>query len=64
MLSYCCFSLFKQSRRCALLLALANAGSNSDARIAIMAMTTSNSISVNPQSLPSLGRWEVCFHER
>src|SRR5665213_4416392 len=42
-----CFSLFKQKVCCALLLALAKAGSSIAARMAIMAMTTSNSMSVN-----------------
>src|SRR3954462_15098217 len=42
-----CFWLFRQAVRCALALAFANAGSNSAARMAMMAMTTSNSISVN-----------------
>src|SRR5437773_7066892 len=42
-----CFWLFMQAVRCAFALDFANAGSNSAARIAMMAMTTSNSISVN-----------------
>src|SRR5437762_3103467 len=41
-----CFWLFRHAMRCALALAFANAGSNSAARMAMMAMTTSNSISV------------------
>ena len=42
-----CRMLFKQAAPCALFLALARAGSSSAARIAMIAMTTSNSISVN-----------------
>ena len=42
-----CRMLFKQAAPCALFLALAGAGSSSAARIAMIAMTTSNSISVN-----------------
>src|SRR5262245_52075274 len=41
---------------CALDLALARAGSNMLARIAMMAMTTSNSISVNPRRRRAAGR--------
>ena len=40
--------LFRQPIPCALVLAFASAGSNMLAKIAIMAMTTSNSISVKP----------------
>ena len=39
--------LFRQEMPCALALALARAGSSSAARMAIMAITTSNSMSVN-----------------
>ena len=42
-----CRMLFKQAAPCALFLALARAGSSSAARIAMIAMTTSSSISVN-----------------
>jgi len=38
--------LFRQAMDCALALALANAGNNKPARIAMMAITTSNSIKV------------------
>src|SRR5712671_6304100 len=43
-----CFSLFKQADCSALLLAFDNAGKSIAARIAMMAITTSSSISVNP----------------
>src|SRR6185436_1417034 len=42
-----CFWLFRHAVRCALALDFANAGSNSAARMPMMAMTTSNSIRVN-----------------
>src|SRR5450759_4835399 len=41
-----CFVLVKQAVMCALLFALANAGNNIAARIAMMAMTTRSSIKV------------------
>ena len=43
-----CLQLLRQADWPALAFALANAGSSSPARIAMMAITTSNSISVNP----------------
>src|SRR5437660_4378065 len=43
-----CFKLFRQAIRLALALARASAGSRRPAKIAMMAMTTSNSIRVNP----------------
>src|SRR5713101_6852295 len=43
-----CLRLFMQAMDCALALALANAGDSMPARIAMMAMTTSSSMSVNP----------------
>ena len=43
-----CFWLFKQLAPNALPLALAKAGKSMPAKIAMMAITTSNSISVNP----------------
>jgi len=44
--------LFRQDIPCALLLALLKAGNNIAARIAMMAMTTNNSIKVNPPCHP------------
>src|SRR5215469_2453510 len=46
-----CFSLLKQLACAAFSLALDKAGSRSDARMAIIAITTSNSISVNAFNL-------------
>src|ERR1035438_10563506 len=43
-----CFWLLRQVTRSAFCLAFASAGSNSAARMAMMAITTSNSISVKP----------------
>src|SRR5262245_6025088 len=43
-----CLTLLKQAVCCALALARARAGNNKDARMAMMAMTTSNSMSVKP----------------
>ena len=45
-----CRRLFVQVIRLALSLALLTAANNKDARMEMMAMTTSNSISVNPVS--------------
>src|SRR5436190_1242888 len=45
-----CFSLFRQLIRCARIFARVNAGRSSAARIAMIAMTTSNSINVKPAS--------------
>src|SRR5258707_13199148 len=42
--------LLRQEMPCALVLALDKAGNNNPARMAMMAMTTSNSIRVNPRS--------------
>ena len=44
----CCFRLFMQEVRCAFCFALAKAGNNMAAKIAMMAMTTNSSINVNP----------------
>ena len=44
--SWSCFVLFKQLVACALAFARVNAGNNIAARIAMMAMTTSSSMSV------------------
>ena len=44
-----CFSLLMHWMPCACALALARAGSSIAARMAMMAMTTSNSMSVNPK---------------
>ncbi len=49
-----CLELFKQEICCAFVFAHANAGSRIAARIAIIAITTSNSIKVNP-------RFGFCF---
>src|SRR6187401_1982051 len=46
-----CFPLLAQRVFCALVLALASAGSNIPARIAIIATTTSNSIRVKPRAV-------------
>src|SRR2546423_952377 len=46
-----CLKLFKQEMRLALALARASAGSRRPAKIAIIAITTSNSISVNAAGL-------------
>src|ERR1043165_9626574 len=43
-----CLLLFMQGMDCAFILALPNAGSSIAAKIAMMAMTTSSSISVKP----------------
>ena len=43
-----CFKLLMQTMFCAVDFAFESAGSNSAARMAMMAMTTSNSISVKP----------------
>ncbi len=53
-----CFKLFKQAVRFAVAFALLNADSSNAARIAMMAMTTNNSIKVNPESF-----WQFCFTE-
>src|SRR5436305_14923565 len=45
-----CFKAFRQVMRLALALARASAGSRRPAKIAMMAMTTSNSISVNAEN--------------
>src|SRR5258706_1599408 len=45
-----CFILLRQEMPCALILALAKAGNNMAASIAIMAMTTSSSMRVKPRS--------------
>ena len=45
--SWICRRLFRQAIPCALALALANAGSSNAVRMAMMAITTSSSISVN-----------------
>ena len=47
-----CFMLLRQPIVCALPLALDNAGSNSAARMAMIAMTTSNSIKVKASTTP------------
>ena len=47
-----CFSLLMHAAPVALSLALLSAGSSMAARIAMMAMTTSNSIRVNPLRIP------------
>ena len=49
-----CFSLFMQKICCALALACARAGRSMAARMAMMAITTSNSISVKPYRLVGL----------
>ena len=41
--------LLRQEMPCALILALAKAGNNMAARMAMMAITTSNSMRVNPR---------------
>src|SRR6188508_3323557 len=46
-----CFVLFMHMIPCAFVLALARAGRSMLARIAIMAMTTSNSIRVKPRAI-------------
>src|SRR4029450_7669377 len=46
---------------CALVLAFPNTGSSMLARIAMMAITTSNSISVKPDERPLRGLWVVCI---
>src|ERR1035437_6003796 len=64
-----CFILLRQPIACALPLALDNAGSNSAARMAMIAMTTSNSIKVKPvvrlplsaRSAGSTALIAVCF---
>ncbi len=49
MLATCnCFILLKHEMPCALILLCDRAGSSKAARMAMMAMTTSNSISVKP----------------
>ncbi len=52
-----CLLLFMHEMPCALVFALARAGNNMPAKMAIMAITTSNSIRVKP---PRLGSWDVC----
>ena len=52
-----CLLLFMHEMPCALVFALARAGNNMPAKMAIMAITTSNSIRVKP---PRLGSWAVC----
>src|SRR5689334_2360130 len=54
-----CFPLFMQWTPCALHLARDSAGSNMAARMAMMAITTSNSIRVNPvtRASPAGNRW-------
>lgn len=47
-----CLWLFKQLIRCARALALDNAGSSMAAKMAMMAITTSNSIKVKPRPPP------------
>src|SRR5262245_10216296 len=51
-----CLRLLMHAVRCAFSLALDNAGSNMAARIAMMAMTTSSSINVNPPARSSSER--------
>src|SRR5439155_7029007 len=63
-----CFKLFTQEIRCALALAFARAGSSRAARMAIMAMTTSNSIKVKPRRRSMVGlkvmAWFALMHYR
>ena len=54
-----CLLLFMHEMPCALVLALARAGNNMPAKMAIMAITTSNSIRVKPPRLPWWGVY--CF---
>src|SRR5260370_4959975 len=58
-----CLLLFMQEAATALIFALLNTGSNIDARIAIMVMTTSSSIKLNPLRRTSrfLIRFISCF---
>src|SRR6185369_11064174 len=51
-----CRSLLKQEMRCAFSLALARAGNNIAARMAMMAMTTSNSINVKARRAARTGQ--------
>src|ERR1043165_6977454 len=53
-----CFGLLRQAADCALILALDNAGNNIAARIAMIAMTTSNSINVNARLLRGM---KICI---
>ncbi len=53
-----CLLLFMHEMPCALVLALARAGNNMPAKMAIMAITTSNSIRVKP---PRLAWGVYCF---
>ena len=52
-----CLLLFMHEMPCALVLALARAGNNMPAKMAIMAITTSNSMRVKA---PRLAWWGVC----
>src|SRR5216117_866125 len=50
-----CLLLLRHLMPCALVFDLASAGSSIEARMAMMAMTTSNSINVNPVELSPMG---------
>ena len=52
-----CLELFMQEIICALILARLKAGNSMAARIAIMAITTSSSISVNPPLVKGEAKW-------
>src|ERR1039458_1763830 len=54
-----CFKLLRHAMRLALSLALASAGNNMAARMAMMARTTSNSINVKPPRLAPPARLET-----
>src|SRR5258707_15368566 len=54
-----CFRLLTQMMRVALALTLASAGNNNDARIAMIAMTTSSSIKVKARFDPGSVRFMV-----
>src|SRR5271169_263273 len=56
-----CLTLLRQPVCCALRLAAASAGSNIAARMAMMAMTTSNSIKVKPERRLETTRLVMCF---
>ena len=63
-----CLQLLRQEICCALALALASAGNSMAAKMAMMAMTTSNSIKVNARALfPTaailMGRWDELFRQ-
>jgi hypothetical protein len=61
-LSSICFKLSMHWVRLALCFALLNAGSNMAARMAMMAITTSNSIKVNPRiERPCFSAKGLCF---